>query len=102
MKTYVIYCIVAAVVAWIFSFAVTPMVRIFAYRIGAIDVPKDGRRMHKTPTPLLGGLAIWFGFTLTSVLFWRPFGRIGHHVGGGNADCADRYHRRPVWHQSDA
>lgn len=69
MKTYVIYCIVAAVVAWIFSFAVTPMVRIFAYRIGAIDVPKDGRRMHKTPTPLLGGLAIWFGFTLTSVLF---------------------------------
>lgn len=69
MKTYVIYCIAAGVVAWLFSFSVTPMVRVFAYKIGAIDVPKDGRRMHKEATPLLGGLAIWFGFTVTSALF---------------------------------
>jgi len=69
MNSYVIYCIAAAVIAWAFSFSATPMARIFAYGIGALDVPKDARRVHKKTTPLLGGLAIWFGFTAASVLF---------------------------------
>ncbi len=69
MTTYVIYCIAAAIVSWAFSFAVTPLVRIFAYGIKALDVPKDARRVHKKTTPLLGGLAIWFGFTASGVLF---------------------------------
>lgn len=69
MKTYVIYCIAAAVIAWTLSFIITPLVRIFAYGIKALDVPKDARRVHKKTTPLLGGLAIWFGFSATSVLF---------------------------------
>ena len=69
MKTYVIYCLAAAVVAWIFAFTATPLSRIFAYAIGALDVPKEARRVHKRTTPLLGGLAIWFGFSITSVLF---------------------------------
>ena len=68
MNSYVIYCIAAAVIAWAFSFSATPMARIFAYGIGALDVPKDARRVHKKTTPLLGGLAIWFGFTAASVL----------------------------------
>lgn len=69
MKSYIIYCIAAAVIAWAFSFSATPMARIFAYGIKALDVPKDERRVHKKTTPLLGGLAIWFGFTAASVLF---------------------------------
>lgn len=69
MKTYIIYCIAAAAVAWMLSFIITPLVRIIAYGVGALDIPRDERRMHKKTTPLLGGLAIWFGFTATSVLF---------------------------------
>ena len=43
------------------SWALIPPVKAFANKIGAIDVPKDERRMHKTPIPRLGGLAIFTG-----------------------------------------
>lgn len=69
MKAYIIYCIIAAVMAAAFTVCVTPLVRILAYKIKALDVPRDGRRMHTKTTPLLGGLGIWFGFTITSILF---------------------------------
>lgn len=55
-------------VALVVSFAATPAVKWFANRVGAIDVPKDARRVHKSPIPRLGGLAIFLGFIL-SVLF---------------------------------
>ena len=56
---------VAAVVALIS----TPVVRSLAFRIGAVDVPKDGRRMHDHPIPRMGGLAIFFGFLLSVLVF---------------------------------
>ena len=59
----------AVAAAFIISFAATPIVKSFAQRVGAIDVPKDGRRMHNHPIPRLGGLAIFLGFVLTVVLF---------------------------------
>ena len=49
------------------SFLMTPVVKTFAYKVGAVDVPKDARRMHKVPIPRLGGLAIFIGF-MVSVL----------------------------------
>jgi len=55
--------------AFIISFAATPIVKSFAQRVGAMDVPKDGRRMHTHPIPRLGGLAIFLGFLLSVVLF---------------------------------
>ena len=68
-----IYQVVLSVLAAFFlsgiiSFLLTPPVKKLAYRIGAIDVPKDGRRMHKRPTPRLGGLAIFGGFLIEAVL----------------------------------
>lgn len=39
------------VVALVISFLSTPIVKSFAYKLGAIDVPKDERRMHKVPIP---------------------------------------------------
>lgn len=51
------------------SFATTPLVKILAHRVGAIDVPTDGRRMHTSPIPRLGGLAIFFGFIFAVLLF---------------------------------
>lgn len=56
-------------VACVVSFLSTPFVKTLAYKIGAIDVPKDNRRMHKTPIPRLGGLAIFIAFILSALLF---------------------------------
>ena len=60
---------VAVGVAFILSLAATPGVKWFAHRIGAIDVPKDTRRVHKSPIPRLGGMAIFIAFLLSVVLF---------------------------------
>lgn len=57
--------LVAAVVALI----ATPVVRSLAFKIGAVDVPRDSRRMHDHPIPRMGGLAIFFGFILSVLLF---------------------------------
>ena len=38
-------------------------------RMGAVDVPRDGRRMHDHPIPRMGGLAIFFGFILSALIF---------------------------------
>lgn len=51
------------------SFGTTPLVKKMAYKVGAIDVPKDSRRMHKKPIPRLGGLAIAIAFLLTVLVF---------------------------------
>ncbi|MDO4846065.1 MAG: MraY family glycosyltransferase, partial [Oscillospiraceae bacterium] len=56
-------------VACVVSFLSTPFVKTLAYKIGAVDVPKDNRRMHKTPIPRLGGLAIFIAFILSALLF---------------------------------
>jgi UDP-GlcNAc:undecaprenyl-phosphate GlcNAc-1-phosphate transferase len=37
--------------------------------VGAIDVPKDARRVHDHPIPRMGGLAIFTGFVLSVLLF---------------------------------
>ena len=55
--------------AALLAFLLTPPVKILAGRIGAVDVPKDERRMHKTPIPRLGGLAIFLAFLLTTLVF---------------------------------
>ena len=59
----------ALLCAMVVSFLMCPVVKSFAYKIGAIDVPRDSRRMHKKPTPRLGGLAIFLGFMLSLLLF---------------------------------
>lgn len=57
------------VISALISFVTTPVVRILAFKIGAVDVPKDSRRMHKDPIPRIGGLAIFLGFLLSSLMF---------------------------------
>jgi len=64
-----LYGIVAVVCAALLAYAITPPVRVLAYKIGAIDIPADARRMHKKPIPRLGGLAIFFSFVITSLIF---------------------------------
>lgn len=55
----------ALVLAWIATFALTPLVRKFAIAKGAIDDPKsDDRRVHREPTPRWGGIAIYAGIVI--------------------------------------
>ena len=61
--------ILTLTVGLIVSFMATPIVKSFAHKVGAIDVPKDGRRMHKVPIPRMGGLAIFLGFIISVLLF---------------------------------
>ena len=59
----------ALALSGVVSFLTTPLVRTLAHKMGAMDVPRDARRMHDHPIPRMGGLAIFFGFLLTVLLF---------------------------------
>ena len=59
----------ALAVAFLISFAASPMVIALAHKINALDVPKDNRRVHKKPIPLIGGLAIFYGFVVSAICF---------------------------------
>lgn len=66
----------ALAVAFLVAVITTPVVKMLAQRMGAIDVPKDGRRMHDHPIPRMGGLAIFFGFMLSVLLFVPMTGQL--------------------------
>ena len=60
--------LITFVLAFIIAFSATPIARRIAVKVGAVDIPKDDRRMHKKPIALMGGAAIIAGFVI-SVLF---------------------------------
>ena len=51
--------------AFIVAFSSTPAVKKLAFKIGAVDIPKDKRRMHNKPIARLGGMAIFAGFIVS-------------------------------------
>lgn len=63
---------ILAAIAMLVSFAITPLIRKVAVRIGAIDIPKDERRVHKKPMPLIGGMAIYIAFITGIVIKKGP------------------------------
>ncbi|MCL1859807.1 MAG: undecaprenyl/decaprenyl-phosphate alpha-N-acetylglucosaminyl 1-phosphate transferase [Oscillospiraceae bacterium] len=63
--------VIAVIFAALMAFVTTPIVRVLAYKTGALDDPsRDDRRMHAVITPKLGGLAIFFSFILSVFLFY--------------------------------
>ena len=46
----------------------TPLVRLFAFKIGAVDYP-NARRINKKPMPSSGGLAIVIAFSVATLVF---------------------------------
>ncbi|MCI8916217.1 MAG: undecaprenyl/decaprenyl-phosphate alpha-N-acetylglucosaminyl 1-phosphate transferase [Oscillospiraceae bacterium] len=65
------YVLLALLLAAVVSLASTPLVKVLSVKFGAVDVPKDNRRMHNHPIPRMGGLAIFLGF-LAAVLLFVP------------------------------
>ncbi len=61
--------LLALAVAFLTSFLSVPFIKNIAIKAGAIDYPKDGRRMHKKPIPRLGGLSIYYGFIVSLLCF---------------------------------
>ena len=67
------------------SLATTPLSIIIAKKGGVMDVPADGRRMHKRPIPRLGGVAIFISF-IVAVLIYRAFVLAGFNWAHDPAD----------------
>lgn len=55
-------------VAFLIALAITPAVIKFSKRFGFVDVPKDNRRMHNHPVPLLGGISIIAAFFIAALV----------------------------------
>ncbi|WP_029214490.1 glycosyltransferase family 4 protein [Kallotenue papyrolyticum] len=56
------------IVALVFSVVGTPLARRLALASGVVDVP-SARKVHREPTPLLGGAAIYLAFVLALLFF---------------------------------
>src|ERR1700721_2424203 len=67
----------AFLVAAAVSALLTPLTMRIARAVGAIDEPRE-RGLSESPTPLLGGLAIFAG-TLVAALIWLPAGYASEH-----------------------
>ncbi|GHU49934.1 undecaprenyl-phosphate alpha-N-acetylglucosaminyl 1-phosphate transferase [Clostridia bacterium] len=59
---------ISFILAFIVAFVTTPMAIKLAPRIGALDVPKDERRVHTKAMPRFGGLGIFFGIIVSALL----------------------------------
>ena len=66
----------ALMTALVVALVATPVVKNLAIRVKAVDVPRDGRRMHDHPIPRMGGLAIFLGFLLSVLLFLELDGQM--------------------------
>ena len=66
-----IYSLCSVLCALLLAFSLTPIVRVLAIKIRAIDIPTDNRRMHHRPVPRIGGLAIFLSFLITTLSFCK-------------------------------
>jgi UDP-GlcNAc:undecaprenyl-phosphate/decaprenyl-phosphate GlcNAc-1-phosphate transferase len=71
--------VLVAITALVLAAVATPMVRRVAWRYGFVDQPSV-RKVHATPMPRLGGVAIYLGFILALLLLGTRF-RINELVG---------------------
>jgi len=72
--------------SFVLSLALTGVMRVAARRWNIMDHPGE-RKMHSSPMPLLGGVAIWLTFYLMifgHVLIAIPFGHLGSEWISGN------------------
>ena len=94
MKSYVVACLMSLVL----SVLVTPLVRRFALRIGAVSTP-GGRHVHGRTVPRLGGIGLAFAWAVPVVALALRDGMVTKAldgkwlqivtvVGGGAAICA--------------
>lgn len=74
--------LLACLVAMLVSFAMTYPIRWLAPKLGFMDVPRDDRRMHTEPRPLIGGVAVYTAF-IAAMCVCRLFDLLLPYVLGG-------------------
>ncbi len=99
------------IIAFGFAALLTPLIAKFAKALRVVDLPGP-RKIHTKPIPLLGGLAVFFAFMASTLIFWRlgyiidvkisPEYILGIIAGGGmlmvGGYLDDRYRLKP-WQQ---
>ena len=58
---------IAFILAFVVTFVATPYTIKIAKKVGAVDIPKDERRMHKKSMPKFGGPAVIAGFLVSAI-----------------------------------
>ena len=70
---------IAFISAVIISFVMTPPARKLAIKVGALDVPKDPRKIHDKPMPYFGGLAIYISI-MACMFVYMPHTTTNIHI----------------------
>jgi UDP-GlcNAc:undecaprenyl-phosphate GlcNAc-1-phosphate transferase len=71
LKNYIVPIVPMILASFLCSLLLMPFIKRIAEHIGAMDIPKDDRRVHTKPMPRLGGLGIFLGF-LIGYTFFAP------------------------------
>lgn len=75
--------ILITLLAFAVSFAATPFAIKIAPKIGAIDIPKDQRRMHTKPMPRFGGISMFLGTEIALAVFFHDDPKVLTIILGG-------------------
>lgn len=67
--------IIAFLSAFVITFLITPLARKLAIKVGALDVPKCERKIHKKPMPYFGGLAMYIA-VIACIFVFLPHNRV--------------------------
>ena len=67
MVTFPLKFIMVLLGTFFIGILLTPLVRILAFKIDAVDYP-NARRINKKPMPSAGGLAVVIAFSITSLI----------------------------------
>ena len=65
------------------AFVLTPTALTLGWCLRAVDVPADGRRMHRRRIPRSGGIALLLGWLLSCGALCRPSAFLFSAIGGG-------------------
>lgn len=74
--------LIAFISAVIIAFIMTPLARRLAIRVGAMDEPKEARKIHNKPMPYFGGLAIYVSI-IACMFVYMPHNSTNYHIMAG-------------------
>ncbi len=76
--------IILFLLTFLLSITLTVLVRLFSIRMGMVDRPETdpGRKMHRFPVPLLGGLAVYLSFAIMvlGIVILKPHLLLGGYL----------------------
>ena len=68
--------------SFVLALLFTPLAIWLAPKIGAMDIPKDERRVHCKPIPRFGGMAMFIGIMAATLIFIMPAFIPDKNIGG--------------------